>query len=79
MEVPVPKMSVLEGVDCVFSNHSWSSFQDGNRSPTLEPQVGPIPSSEDDEPGITFEASRKHGKMGRYPSFEENEAKQRET
>lgn len=53
--------------------------QDGNRSPTREPQVGPIPSSEDDEPGITFEASRKHGKMGRYPSFEENEAKQQET
>ena len=35
--------------------------------------MGSIPSSEDDEPGITFKASASHGKMGRYPSFEDKD------
>ncbi|KAJ7360359.1 hypothetical protein OS493_016991 [Desmophyllum pertusum] len=44
--------------------------QNGRSSPTMEAPVGPIPSSsEDDEPGITFEATPR-GRLGRYPSFE---------
>lgn len=35
----------------------------------MEATVGPIPSSEDEEPGITFEAKAR-GKLGRHASFE---------
>jgi len=48
-------------------------FQSGKSSPTSDQQVGPIPSSEDDEPGITFEATPRRGVVGRYPSFDNND------
>ena len=57
-------------------NGCWSFsflfFQNGKASPTFEHPVGPIPSSEDDEPGITFEAAPR-GVLGRYPSFDNND------
>lgn len=48
--------------------------QDGKSSPTIEATVGPIPSSEDEEPGITFEAKTR-GKLGRHASFENEPSK----
>ncbi|KAL9989083.1 hypothetical protein ACROYT_G003592 [Oculina patagonica] len=55
--------------------------QDGRTSPTIEETVptieetvGKIPSSEDDEPGITFEAKHR-GRLGRYASFENQPSK----
>lgn len=46
----------------------------GRTSPSAEYPVGPIPSSsEDEEPGISFEAKPK-GRIGRYPSFESKDA-----
>ncbi|XP_068695685.1 Na(+)/H(+) exchanger beta-like [Montipora foliosa] len=46
--------------------------QNGKTSPTFDQPVGTIPSSEDDEPGITFTAPSR-GPLGRYPSFEDDE------
>ena len=49
--------------------HENFCYQDVKSSPTIEAKVGPIPSSEDEEPGITFEAKAR-GRLGRHASFE---------
>lgn len=63
--------SLFNAVYSLFNTVEYEHFgyQDGKSSPTIEATVGPIPSSEDEEAGITFEAKTR-GKLGRHASFE---------